>query len=923
MVIKELELFGFKSFAERTVIKFSDKMTAIVGPNGCGKSNILDAIKWVLGERSIRSMRGEKMEDIVFSGMDPKKQNGFARVSLLLDNQSQKLKINTDKVKLTRCFYKDGHADFFINDKKVTLKEIQESLMNTGLGKSCYSFMEQGRMDMILSSRPEERRYIFEEAAGLSKFKAQQIESEKNLENTNMNITRIKDILNDLKKQLQLKSQQAEKTKTYHDLTQKLKMHDLKIKYSSISEMDKKAEKYKFQSLQKKDHKEKVRQRVILIQEKLDNLQKDKEKSQDHIHTKNTNNQIWLEKIKKNQENIKVSDKRRQSLKQEITNFKDQLKIIENNLKDLKKKRDDKNQLTFQLNDQIQDAQHSKKKTEQELEYLQKNIQESSKYMQKCNERQNLVKAELRQLRSKQEKVIRDLLERIKVEKANWEKKSVSKEDLKNTILKEIELLYEEIENMIQWYPSTKKIIGDPKESEKWVQKINQILKKINKKKWKQNIHQLAEMEKSLKNLLFEKEGVYFQKEAIDEKIESLEKELDELSVTQSDLQEKIKNTQDRYSIKLKNSESLWGEINSFQIHKKNLEDQEKDLKDQLDREERQQIYFRKLLTTTEEESIKLNNDQMDMQKEIKTIQIDIQKENDLMKRTRQKIDRIEQKRIQLMKEASTEDQKSETLTNEINELEIKMAALAENYENMIQTIYDQYDLTKEELSKKFKGKKIDVRQEKEELSKFQQEISTLGTVNFLALEELDTIKSLEKHNLAQLEDILKAKKQILKAMEETNKKSEKMFLDTFYKIEKNFSIIFKKLFEGGNTSLKLQSPEKPLESGIEIKIQPPGKKAISLRLLSGGEKALTAIALMFAVYMVRSSPVCVLDEIDAPLDDQNVLRFLNLLKEFQSKTQFVLITHNKKTMSRSGALFGVTMEQPGVSKILGVSLKP
>ena len=257
MTLKELEILGFKSFADKTKISFSTSVSGVVGPNGCGKSNVLDSMKWVLGEKSVKTMRGEKMEDVIFAGTATRKAANFAQVSLTFDNRLRFLNIDTDDVKVGRRLYRDGQSQYFINDSRVALKEIEDLFRDTGVGKSSYSFMEQGRMDQILSSKPEDRRLIFEEAAGVSRFKAQREDAEKNLENTQLNLTRVQDIQRELERELKIKEAQAKKTAEYNALMAKYKDHDLKIRYLMVRDSNDKLEDLKEKLSRRHGEKEK------------------------------------------------------------------------------------------------------------------------------------------------------------------------------------------------------------------------------------------------------------------------------------------------------------------------------------------------------------------------------------------------------------------------------------------------------------------------------------------------------------------------------------------------------------------------------------------------------------------------------------------------------------------------------------------
>ena len=310
------------------------------------------------------------------------------------------------------------------------------------------------------------------------------------------------------------------------------------------------------------------------------------------------------------------------------------------------------------------------------------------------------------------------------------------------------------------------------------------------------------------------------------------------------------------------------------------------------------------------------------MENFISQLKSGIRKELQQIEAIRKRLSRLDEKKEQHHKQVKNEKEKLNQLFESTNDLEVKIGTYLGSKETLLQDLYNDYNMTYDEVKEQMGRLRIQVENEKSKLYSIKKNIEKLGPINMMAIEQLKNIEEMYNHNFTQKQDIENATAKIIEVIDDIHKKSEELFLTSFNKIQDNFRQIFQRLFRGGDVSLNLQDPSKPLESGMEIQVQPPGKRARSLRLLSGGEKALTAIALMFGIYKVRSSPFCVLDEIDAPLDDANVDRFLTILTDFSENSQFILITHNKKTMSRANAIFGVTMDEPGVSRIISVELK-
>ncbi len=906
MTVKEIEIFGFKSFAAKTRIELNREITAVVGPNGCGKSNILDAVKWVMGEKSAKSMRGDKMEDIIFSGTEHKKPAGYAQVDILFDNADHTLQLEYDQVKITRKLYRDGQSQYFINDTRVTRKEIENVFLDTGLGKASYSFMQQGQMDMILSSKPEERRYIFEEAAGIARFKSQKEEAEKKLENTDVNLTRLADILSELERELNIKKSQSKKTEQYNQLAAKKKERELKVHHATLSEMDDTIAGLNHKLEKKMADFEKNRQKILQLEEKILTFDTEREKLQSELHENDTANKIASEKIVQFEKNIELNQSRKNAMQNELATIDEQIRKVQARIQDLKSKGHSQKQLSLQLDNRLENAEKSLEQISRKTEETQKNLES---HIEEVSQNQNhieKIRIDLKTTRSEQAQIVQDLLNYLKQEKENWQK--------------ELVLLDEQSAQLAAQIDEAGAILNDPGQDHSDI--LRQLRKTIHPEQWKKHLENIGKKEHTLWNVLFEKGGIHARKEDIDEKILNFEKKIEDTEKRNRDLAKSIEAARDNITELMKQRETIYGDIKSFETQKHSFNEQEKTLQDQLQHEESRSQYFVAKHGEIEAEIVQLQKKETQINKEIEEIRKGMKSQESKIGSIRQKIERFQKQKTEAYHSLQNESQKSQVFIDGTNELEVKIGTTLGAREALVQELYNVYNLTQDELSEKFKQKKIDIEAEKNAIRDINREIQELGPINPLAIEELKTVESLYEHNKEQLDDIVKARKDVLDVIEGIRKKSETLFVATFDQISENFRTVFRKLFQGGNVDLALTERDKPLESGIDIQVQPPGKRARSLRLLSGGEKALTATALMFAIYMVRSSPFCVLDEIDAPLDDTNVGRFLNLVSEFKGSTQFMIITHNKKTMTHAQSIFGVTMEEPGVSTLLSVEVK-
>jgi len=894
MVLKELEILGFKSFADKIKVSFSTSVSGVVGPNGCGKSNILDSMKWVLGEKSVKTMRGEKMEDVIFSGTATRKAANFAQVSLTFDNLQRLLKIETDEVKVGRRLYRDGQSQYFINDSRVALKEIEDLFRDTGVGKSSYSFMEQGRMDQILSTKPEDRRVIFEEAAGISRFKAQREEAEKSLENTELNLTRIMDIQRGLERELKVKEAQAKQTAEFNALKDKSKQHDLRIRYLMVREANEKLDEFKDKLSRRHADKEKIQQKVIQMQERLVGLDEDERALKEELHKKDVSSQVATEKITQHTRAIEEQEARKQALGTQLTGLKDRVTGFEKRIKELKAEAAKQNQYTLKLDLRISDIEKEIGRLDTRIKSCVDESSAADGEIKRLAEVRQAAAGQLAELTERREEAIRELLNSLKNEKSRWEKTAKAREDA-------LQIIEDACTALLGEAASAK---------ESAVAKI------------RENAHILVDMSRGLYEILFEKGGVHSRKEELDDQIATLEKSIATAEKERERLVLKKQQLAEEVAAKKTEREKLLGDVKSINVEISTGKEREKDLAGQIANEEANAGFVRTQFTDIDRAVMQLAQEQKNLIREVEKLKSSIEKESQRIAGIEKDLQKVDDKRREFTDTMKRESSKTDEVFAAISELEGKIGMMNGTRDQLLQNIYNDYSLSWQELAEQQKSGKVLLAEEKEKLSNLQRQVASLGQINQLAIEEHRSIKELFDHQQAQVDDITRARDDILKVMDEIQQKSEALFRESFEQINVNFATLFAKLFNGGVARLELLEPTKPLTSGIEIEATPPGKKTKSMRLMSGGEKAMTAIALMFAIYMVRSSPFCVLDEIDAPLDEQNVGRFLTLLDEFTRNTQFILITHNKKTMSRADTLYGVTMNEPGVSTLLAVELR-
>ena len=908
MFLKTLELFGFKSFADKTQVAVEPGITIIVGPNGCGKSNIVDSIRWVLGEKQARNLRGEKMEDIIFNGTDQRKPLSFAEVSLIVDNTNKILDIDTSTVTVSRRIYRDGESEYLINKSTVRLKDIEQLFMDTGIGKSSYSIMEQGKIDLILSSRAEDRRYIFEEAAGISRFKLQKKESLKKLADTNENIQRITDIIKEIEREKEIKSRQSEKTREYLSLKNRLVQNDIILCYHKFNDSNKKREKLQeeIRDLNKKREEISVR---------ISRLSADNEKDEKH------KNDIQLKLFELDRElhgyKIKVEDidthtqKNRRMIDEQFNRRENLKKKIDEGMGNIDKLNDEKKK-TAEAGIRI------KNKLEEDKKNL-KNLQESrvKKIDSINNSKKKIVhyKAEiksteenLKQLRESLEIIIKKLIDAIEKRKAEMTTSEEERQTVRNKINESLSGIQDVINKATELLNSGR--TGEAAD----------CLRQIDINLLRGDIQKFESYEDGFRSILFDKTGIHAEKENIDGMIRSNVSSIDNMKVEIDVLDEYIHNEQTDLEkidndiaatdkeISKNENEREW-----IQKHLLSLGRQIADMEGHLDN-------YRNEIAASEKGTDALMNEINLWINSLVEFNVKSEKLQKNISEYTVKRSEIEREILKRKDTSSKEFENQNKIAERITAREMSQVELNFKINSIEEYLWTEYEKKIEDLEK-IPGSEQDIKDIQNIIDGVKGKIQELGPINNLAIEEYKDLQKRYDYYLDHRKDIEKAREDIIAVIEDINNTSVQMFMDSFKSIKANFSTVFKQLFEGGDATVELTDENNVLECGIEIMARPPGKKLKYLNLLSGGERTLTAIALLFATYMVRPSPFCFLDEIDAALDEENVGRFIKMLKQFTKNSQFVIITHNKKTMSIAESVYGITMEEPGVSKIISLRL--
>jgi len=1180
MYLKRLEMYGFKSFADKTVLEFKDGITTVIGPNGSGKSNISDCIRWVLGEQSIKSLRGSKSEDIIFSGTQNRKAIGYAEGSLVFDNSDGKLPIEFNEVTVTRRIYRSGETGYFINKAPCRLKDISELFMDTGIGKDGYSIIGQGKIDEILSNKSEDRRRIFEEAAGIVKYRTRKEESEKKLEQTKLNLLRINDIIAEIEGNLDPLKEQSEKARKYLNLREELKSIEVGLFLKNIENSKEKAteidsnldvfetqkvkEDEKMANLQIK--KEELRGRVNALIDQIEESQnlgfegnQRKEQLYSKIKINNeriANNEVNCDRYKEDIEELKQKNKDLEDEKNQKLSKKDDLfsnkdkyvkqleekeaelakysktlsdkeleiegkkkvldanidkryeiaieqsteavnlenldkneKSIKNELSDLiselDKTRENKSSLEkafyeiekerHSLEKEMSSMKEEKDKSDEKINGFDETIntletdyrvkssklkfledmerekegynksvksilvaaennsslkkgmhgvlanlintdkeyetaiemtlgstiqnivtdtEEEAKTLVKFLRDNNLGRASFLPISSvkgsklshfsstngvigiasdlvkydkKYEGVILDLLGRTvvvddidnAVALAKKNKYSFKIVTLKGDIInpsgaisggsvykkqdsilgrgKEIESLKKDIKVLEE------KIEKAKKDKEDYIEEIKSILEKfeVSQKKMQEQEIVYATEKQKIDNVGLEILKLEAKRDKLKEDIENIVKQRNDIKAHQEELEKDIKAIDEENSSlssiieefsnlnkdNQKYIDDLNLDITNLKISVTSFDESENSINEMMERIDQDIANNEKSIANKEEsingfvkENETLLENNKEVEEEIKKLEEDILGSSEKVEKLKAERQEKNEELDGIEEEINSQNDRVNDLINQISKLDVKKQKIQMELDQIINKLWEEYELTVNNVGEYKPCENISSVQK--EVNSLRNKIKDLGSINVDSIEEYNKLKERYDFMSEQRLDLEDSSAKLNKVIQEMLDTMTKQFSEQFKIINKNFSKVFVELFGGGKAELKLTDEDNVLECGIDIEVQPPGKKLQNMLLLSGGEKAFSAIALLFAILKINPAPFCVLDEIEAALDDVNVYRFADYLKKYTDKTQFLVITHRKGTMEAADTIYGITMEEKGISKLLSMKLK-
>lgn len=923
MFLKNLTINGFKSFCEPSEIKFDKGISAIVGPNGCGKSNIVDALKWVLGEQKNRSLRANNMTDVIFKGTTEKKGLGRAEVRLTLVNENGLLPLDFNEIEVARIIYADGENEYYINKEKVRLKDIHELFFDTGVGKSAYSFMEQGKIDMILSNKPEDRRYIIEEAAGITKYKSRKNEAELNLNRANENIIRAQDIFSEVSKQYESMKKQADKAQRYMEF--KNSVRDLEIELGINRLMLQKNIKARFA-----DKQSKVDEELAAIQQEINSLENDVSEKMVMV------NELEQEKIDKHREiertdgEIKALNVKNAALRDKETTISSSLKNDDEKLYRLDKVIADTDEELAAVDDERFETVSKIGSMEKDISRHHEVIAQIDMDLKKSGEQIKILHSLINDLAMQQTgmrghlKEITDALI-VKIEESLnvFDMNSRMIMTLKESVGNDIPRVREEFRTRRLFLEDVLKIRNIPSDSSAFFQQLEDFGRHLQELEDKlgiagDHVNKYVKATEIFMNDIFSPEGIIQKKRKIEHEIAELDKRMYNCRTEIEGLERNCKTKEEQ-------KEKYRKLVEEAKVIYSTLLEKQKSFDSGIQRITKiKNEYIAQKLEI--ERMIKLRNEELeDVRCEIDEIDVQLRKERGNKKKIEERISELENM-IQSESETMLQQQQKMRLINEsflkkrteIEELKLKLTEVDTTINEIYHNAYENLSVNLKEYedSEKYNtGREASVI--REALSDVKNSMMSLGQVNMAAMQECESLKERYDLLMSQLDDLQKGKEDLVTIINELNGKSQEMFEKTYTEIRKNFQMIFSKLFNGGKADILLTNPENFLETGIDVEVQPPGQTRKSITLLSGGQRTMTAIALMFATFMVKPSPFCLLDEIDAALDEANVNRFIGLVQDFKDQSQFVMITHNKKTMSAANVMYGVTQETMGVSKIV------
>lgn len=978
MYLKKIIAHGFKSFADKIIIDLNNGITGIVGPNGSGKSNVVDAVRWVLGEQSVRQLRGEgNMTDVIFSGSKSRNASNTASVTLVFDNTDNYFPVSFSEVSIKRRVYRDGTNEYYLNGERCRLKDITDILLDSGIAKESFNIISQGKIEEIIASKPNERRIILEEAAGVLKYKRRKEDALRKLDRTHENMSRVNDIINELEVQVSPLKEQKEIALKYIEAKEELESIEVALIAHDITHLN-----YDYQ--EKKNRIKEINSEILnmssanvsgeanltnkkLVLDRLTKAISDKQqellRKTEEVEKLNSRKNIIVERrnyvvddsklhahvLSLTEESYQVKNDIKQyelRLEQESQNNNEMLNRINELQNTINHEKDNKQQLEFQLSNYVRDENATKAKIDNLqnsienndlLPYAVKAVLNNPKLDGIHNTIGNVIEVEEKfslaisialganssNIIVDNEMAAKDAISYLKnnnLGRATFFPLNVIKpkaiyDDVISKISKDssyIGIASDLVKCDPKYYNIIQNQLGNVIVASN-LDGANHISKIIN------HSYRIVTLDgevlhvggsitgggtSKVRNIILEKHEL----EQTLNSLKKIEKNIQDFEARINDSDYKIKSLEDKLYLITKEQIQVQETINSYNnqltilIAKQNsLESQINGTNNIIDNslsKEEEEVMAAYYQAMNEKEALiieikSLQSKETELKEEINDLEISIRKDNALY---------------------NSKNKELKNLEIEINRADVKL-------DSLISTLSETYNMTYEKADSLYKLE-MDEEIARNKVQNLKKTIKDLGVVNLAAPEEYDRVSVRYEFLIKQREDLVNAENTLLEIISEMDEVMASDFKETFELVNKHFGETFKELFKGGNASLKLTDPSNMLETGVEIIASPPGKKLTSISLLSGGEKTFTAISLLFAILKSRSVPFCILDEVEAALDEVNVDSFGKYLVNLKTKTQFILITHKKRTMEYAETLYGITMQESGVSKLVSVKLE-
>ncbi len=997
LYLKALELYGFKSFADKTVLTFGKNITAVVGPNGAGKSNLSDAILWVMGEQRTRTLRGSKMEDVIFGGTETRNPLGYAQVTLILDNEDGSLPLEAPEVQLSRRYYRSGESEYYINRRQVRLRDVEDLLMDTGLGRDGYSVIGQGKIAEIISDRPLERRGVFEEAAGISRYRYRKEDAERKLGKTEENLLRINDKIEELELQIGPLREQAATARSYLDLRAQLKEQEVSLWMATLDHLHENAESLRQAYAQAVAERDQAQQEVKSLYATSENLlermhQKDRDAEQARSRYDDLQQEISRaeaaeavtrsqqdscdESIARLQEEDCSSQQRLEGLRQQIEEkeasakelgrqaetLAEKIRSAGNVIAGRRMKRDRCEETLQDLRRKSSAAAMDQRSAEDRIRLLEdmereyrgysnavRSVMQASRGQRLrgiCGPVADLVRADDRYAAAI-ETALGAALQNIVVETQGDAKAAIEMLKRNKTgrctflpvdvmdgrILRDedfsdpgcVGVAFDLAQFDLRYRGIFANLLGRTLVAET----LSDAIRISNAEHHAvrivtldgQMIHAGGSMTggSSVKNAGFLTRA---------NELERLHGECDRLREEAEALEEKAAAARTEFV----NAENA---LKNAQEDRQELEKERALAEAQQQSEETAAGQFRALLESLSADATEKSRTIEAHRAQKQALEETLRAQKEQTQKLRRRLEKLDSEiksltasRMELEGRRSRSDRKAQKANEDLIELERTVSRCEQKKEQadleekqILDKLWDTYELS-HSAAEEIRRPVSSLTKANREIAALRRRISALGTPNLGAIDEFKRVNERYTFLAGQRDDVTKSRRELQSIIGDITREMEKIFAAEFEKIRAEFQRIFVELFGGGRADLRLEDPEHVLDCGIEIRVQPPGKSLKNLSLLSGGETAYVAIALYFAILCVRPTPFCVMDEIEAALDEANVSRFAKYLQKMSAGTQFIVITHRRGTMEAANHLYGVTMQEKGVSRVLSLDLE-